>query len=105
MHNISLQTEFDDSLPHVRCDAEQIEQALVALEINAVEAMPHEGLLRITVNAASGDIVTLKIIDTGTGIRDEDIPISLNLSLPQRKRGRGQVLGSRCVRYYRETWR
>lgn len=97
MHNITLQTEYDENLPHIRCDAEQIEQALLALEINAVEAMPHEGCLRITANTVSADAITLKIIDTGTGIRDEDLPHIFEPFFTTKKEGKGTGLGLAVV--------
>ena len=97
MHNIALQTEFGENLPHVRCDAEQIEQALLALEINAVEAMPEGGLLRLIVSNASGAEVTIKIIDTGMGIRNEDLPHIFEPFFTTKKEGKGTGLGLAVV--------
>ncbi|MGE5176511.1 MAG: sensor histidine kinase [Hyphomicrobiales bacterium] len=57
--------EGDDQLV---CDADQIAQALVALFVNAVEAMPHGGSLRVEVTAASDDSLRMAVGDTGLGI-------------------------------------
>ena len=56
--------EGDDQLT---CDADQVHQALVALLVNAVEAMPHGGTLRVAVWGAADD-VRASISDTGVGI-------------------------------------
>lgn len=59
--------EGDDSLC---CDADQIQQALVALLVNAIEAMEDGGgTLRITVSG-SPERLELVIADTGVGIPD-----------------------------------
>jgi two-component system NtrC family sensor kinase len=62
--------EGDDQLI---CDADQVEQALVALLINAVEAMPGGGTLGLAAEA-SGDRVVLTVEDSGVGIPKESLP-------------------------------
>lgn len=52
------------------CDADQIHQALVALFVNAVEAMPHGGQLRLGLSGTPEQI-HLSIGDTGVGIPPE----------------------------------
>lgn len=97
MNTITLQTEFEDQLAVVRCDAEQIQQALLALQINAVEAMPTGGNLKITAfNAPPGEI-TIKFIDTGTGIRDEDLPHIFEPFYTTKREGKGTGLGLAVV--------
>lgn len=52
----------------------QIEQILVNLVINARQAMPNGGRLRIEVGEnPTGDTVEIKIADTGTGIAPENL--------------------------------
>jgi len=69
MTAIHLDLTLDPELPLVRCDAAQIEQVLLALIVNAIEAMPRGGNLWIRSRAlpASGQ-VELQIRDDGTGI-------------------------------------
>ena len=45
---IHLQVDTDPNLPEVYCDAAQIEQVLLALSINAIDAMPKGGNLWIS---------------------------------------------------------
>ncbi|MGE5178189.1 MAG: sensor histidine kinase [Bacteroidota bacterium] len=57
----------DDSLV---CDADQVHQALVALFVNAVEAMPQGGTLRVGITGTAAEL-RISIADTGVGIPPE----------------------------------
>ncbi|MEZ4222126.1 MAG: ATP-binding protein [Polyangiaceae bacterium] len=57
----------------VSCDSNQIQQALVALIVNAVEAMPSGGELTLSIED-EGDDVVLVLKDTGIGIPPEVMP-------------------------------
>jgi two-component system NtrC family sensor kinase len=54
------------------CDPDQIQQVLVALLVNAIEAMEDGGDLHVTVTPAS-DTIALMIADTGIGIPEDAI--------------------------------
>jgi len=54
------------------CDPDQIQQVLVALLVNAIEAMEDGGELHLTVTPAS-DTIELVIADTGVGIAEDAI--------------------------------
>jgi two-component system NtrC family sensor kinase len=58
----------------VLCDANEIQQALVALLVNAVEAMPNGGALRISLTPKGDDHVVIAVADTGVGIAPEVLP-------------------------------
>src|SRR3989304_4054398 len=47
MNNIIPVLELGEEPVTVTCDSQQIEQALLALEMNAVEAMPEGGTLKL----------------------------------------------------------
>ena len=49
-------------------DPEQIREALVNLEMNALEAMPQGGTLRIVLAGKENTDVVIRISDTGEGI-------------------------------------
>jgi two-component system NtrC family sensor kinase len=57
----------------ITCDPDQLLQALVALLVNAVDAMPNGGKLEITAHNARNDVnyVVIKISDTGPGISED----------------------------------
>lgn len=57
------------------CDENQIVQALVALFVNAVEAMPGGGTLSVgVVHEPQEGIVQIRVSDTGVGIPEEHLP-------------------------------
>ena len=76
LQGIELVTELSQ-LPPIVCDADQIQQAMLAVLINAIEAMPEGGRLGVItrVNAEDGERnIELEISDSGVGIPDEVLP-------------------------------
>lgn len=66
---IALRLELQDDLPALRGDSGQIEQLLLALIMNAIEAMPHAGNLRLMTKAdRQGEHVVIAVEDNGVGI-------------------------------------
>ena len=71
LHNINLVKDFQQDLPLVDVDENQMKQALLALYVNAVEAMENEDTLTIRTRLKkSRHHVSLFIEDTGKGIPD-----------------------------------
>ncbi|MEJ7618257.1 MAG: ATP-binding protein [Pyrinomonadaceae bacterium] len=66
---LQLKTEFASQLPHVRADADQLQQVFLNILLNARDAMPEGGSISIKTahKIASGEVVT-EIGDTGPGI-------------------------------------
>ena len=75
-HGISLTTEYGDNLPQIRADRTQIQQLVINLVRNAVEAMgscsPDKRALRIVTGGAGHSHVSLCIQDSGPGISAEN---------------------------------
>ena len=96
--NVQLQTSmFDDNL-EIMCDPNQVEQALVALLVNAVEAMPDGGTIRINVTKGSGeDDVSISVSDTGVGIPESDLPNIFEPFFTTKENGKGVGLGLSVV--------
>ncbi|HSP35451.1 MAG TPA: ATP-binding protein [Thermoanaerobaculia bacterium] len=70
--NITPDLELAANLPKIRGDSGQIEQLLLALTMNAIEAMPREGNLRLTTSvAADHSEIVVTVEDDGTGIAPE----------------------------------
>ncbi len=72
-HHIEVVRQFDAALPALPMDRNKIEQVLVNIFMNAIQAMPQGGILTVRTSAAPagpGDplAVTVEIDDTGPGI-------------------------------------
>ncbi len=71
MAGIQLNLELAPQLPPVHCDPAQIEQVVLAMVINAIDAMPHEGNLWINTRVPDEATLELTIRDDGMGITEE----------------------------------
>ena len=70
---VKLGLELPDDLPQIYCDPRRIKQVLVNLLSNAVKFTPGGG--RVTTKAWAGaDGFVIQVIDTGVGMRSEDVP-------------------------------
>jgi two-component system NtrC family sensor kinase len=98
MNNITSEIEIDEKPVILYCDAHQLEEALLALEINAVEAMPAGGTFRIAVKEIEYlHAVQIAVSDTGTGIKEEDMPHIFEPFYTTKKDGKGTGLGLSVV--------
>ena len=69
LSGVELTSTLPPGLPMVECDAAQIQQALLAMLINAIEATPEGGRVGIDAEAdPRAATVRLRISDTGRGI-------------------------------------
>jgi len=71
--NIAIKAQLDPSLPAAPFDAVKMEQILINLLNNAIQAMPQGGEVVISTSKREGWIC-FSIRDTGEGIRPEDLP-------------------------------
>ncbi len=96
--NVLFEAILPSDEPALLCDENQIQQALVALFVNAVEAMPDGGKLTVEViqDPADGDLSIL-VKDSGTGIAPEDIPHIFEPFYSTKKNGQGVGLGLSVV--------
>lgn len=90
---IDLQLQLDDHLTPVIADPGQIQQVLMALMNNAVEAMPNGGALEITTRPQPGGGVVLEVSDTGSGIPPADLPRIFEPFFSTKTEGQGVGLG------------
>jgi two-component system NtrC family sensor kinase len=93
MTNVELETSLlAADRDRVVCDSNQIEQALVALMVNAIEAMPAGG--RLSVRALDrGESVDIEIEDTGSGIAPEVLPHIFEPFFSTKDKAEGVGLG------------
>jgi two-component system NtrC family sensor kinase len=76
LQQISLEKDFSTDVPPVTCDADQIQQALLAILMNAMDAMPDGGVLKVGTRLggpgeAGERCVEIEITDSGVGIPPE----------------------------------
>jgi two-component system, NtrC family, sensor kinase len=90
---IQVQLQLDPDLPQVQCDPAQIEQVLLALIMNAIDAMPQGGNLWLTTNLASPACVHIVVRDDGSGIPPDILPSIFEPFLTTKETGRGVGLG------------
>ena len=74
MAGIQLNLDLASDLPMAHCDPSQIEQVVLAMVINAIDAMPHEGNLWISTRVTGDSEIELVIRDDGIGIPAEHLP-------------------------------
>jgi two-component system, NtrC family, sensor kinase len=73
IQGIEIETELAPDLRAVECDASQIQQIVLVLLMNAAEAMPQGGRLRVSTEAVM-DAVRLRVRDWGPGIPVDVMP-------------------------------
>ena len=69
---LTVERDVAEGLPKVLADRDQAVQVLLNLVQNALDAMPHGGLLRVSARAEGG-LVALAVSDTGAGVAPEDL--------------------------------
>jgi signal transduction histidine kinase len=94
MNGIQLQLDLATDLPHVQCDPAQIEQVVLALVMNSIDAMPRGGnlWLRTRLND-SRDEVEIQVRDDGMGIPADILPQLFEPFLTTKESGHGVGLG------------
>ena len=98
--------ELDDELIPVLADPTQLELAVLNLAINARDAMPEGGVLRIATRRVAvaddaelepGEYIELAICDSGTGMSEEIIARAFEPFFTTKEVGRGTGLGLSMV--------
>lgn len=69
---ISVRTEFDESIARTLLDPDQMQQVFASILSNAMEAMPKGGRLDIATEAEDG-IIRILVKDTGRGISEDEL--------------------------------
>lgn len=99
-----LDLDFSDGLPPVVADANQLEMAIMNLAVNARDAMPQGGSIRIAVAenlSAAGDVaglapgryLTISVIDQGAGMDAQTLSHAMEPFFTTKGVGKGTGLG------------
>ncbi len=102
---VELRLDVPPDLPDVRVDPMQVEQSLVEIVSNALDAMPNGGRLAITgrrepLSPEGPDGIVLDIADTGSGIPEHVLPQVTKPFFTTRSEGTG--LGLAIAKRYVE---
>ncbi|HKU24630.1 MAG TPA: ATP-binding protein [Candidatus Sulfotelmatobacter sp.] len=94
LNAVHVEEQLEADLPLVQCDGAQIEQVLLALLMNAADAMPQGGNLWIkSSSTAEASMVKIVVRDDGSGIPDEILARIFEPFLTTKETGRGVGLG------------
>ena len=90
--HIEFQIETPEDLPPVSGDSGQLQQVIIALAANAVDAMPGGGVLKI-ISKRNGKSVLVEVSDTGSGISPENVAKIFEPFFTTKEVGKGTGLG------------
>jgi signal transduction histidine kinase len=86
---VTVKQECPSDLPPINADQAMLRQALLNLALNACQAMPGGGTLRIAGRAAIHHRVEIDVEDTGVGIPPENLGKIFDLYFTTKERGTG----------------
>jgi signal transduction histidine kinase len=86
---VRIVVECPADVPPINVDSAMMRQALLNLAINACQAMPDGGTLRISSLRARDGRVQITVSDTGVGIKPEDLNRIFDLYFTTKERGSG----------------
>ena len=109
--DIALESNFESALPAIEADTGMIEQIIMNLSVNARDAMPKGGRLRIATTLAAiddtyaqlhpearlGQFVRLSVTDNGTGMSKETLSRIFEPFFTTKEVGKGTGLGLATV--------
>lgn len=95
-HQIQVEPRIPSCLPSVWADPDQMNQVLLNLVINACQAMPHGGILTLTIQQSGHDLQMI-IKDTGCGIPEDQVGKIFDPFFTTKPVGEGTGLGLTVV--------
>jgi len=91
--SVRLELNIPDNLPRVRGDSRNLQQVFLNLLLNAIQAMPHGGKLRVTASVEGEHSLRVDVTDTGLGISAEDLDKIFDPFFTTKEVGKGTGLG------------
>ncbi len=68
LHNVQFRTYYEQNLPKVFCESNQMKKVFINIIKNAIEVMPKGGYITVSIQKVSDHKVHISIKDEGTGI-------------------------------------
>jgi PAS domain S-box-containing protein len=105
---MTIETDIPEGLPSIKADLNQLETALLNLTVNARDAMPHGGTIKISARlvatppvmgtkALNGECVVLSVGDTGEGMDADTLARAREPFFTTKGIGKGTGLGLSMV--------
>ena len=89
---IEIKIDLEENLPTVNADEGQLQQAIIALATNAIDAMKSGGMLTLRAFSDQNRVV-VEVQDTGHGIAPEDVSKIFEPFFTTKEVGKGTGLG------------
>jgi signal transduction histidine kinase len=93
LQQVNLALRLEPTLPHIHADDDQLRQALIALLMNALDAVSAGGNVTVETQRASPETVSLAVSDDGVGIPPEHLDKIFNPFFTTKPLGQGTGLG------------
>jgi len=92
-HSISLRTELAPQLPQIMADRVQVQQVLMNLMLNGIEAMTNgAGELTVRSQRTENALLMISVSDTGVGLPSEKADLIFNAFYTTKPQGTGMGL-------------
>ena len=92
-HQIHLELDVLPETPEIQFDSDKLKQAFMNVVLNAMEAMPQGGVLKVS-TTVDADRVGIKVVDNGVGISAEDLAHLFEPFFTKKTRGTGLGLAN-----------
>lgn len=90
--NIEVNLQWEEPLPYVFVDESQLQQVILNLVTNALDAMPDGGILTIKL-ICDGKLIGIEVVDTGEGILEQNLKHVFDPFYTTKPVGKGTGLG------------
>jgi two-component system NtrC family sensor kinase len=90
--DVNIEIEIEENLPQINADHGQIQQAIIALATNAIDAMPNGGTLTFRAKPSNNRVI-IEIQDSGVGIAPENLSKVFEPFFTTKEVGKGTGLG------------
>ena len=93
-HQIELVLDVSPETPEIEFDSDKLKQAFMNVVLNAMEAMPEGGVLKISTIIDEDNSLGIKVTDTGVGIPKEDLAHLFEPFFTRKTKGTGLGLAN-----------